>query len=124
MDAMENRIEVIRAKLNLETAQIAWKELQRFFASGAALKVASDLDLVEAALQISEDNAAQIREWMLAGKLGKVTDEQAAVWRTPWFGRWWSAHTCWCKPQAACKRARDDIEFAAEENRQLTGVFP
>ena len=75
-----NKEEIYRAKLNLETAQIAWRELQRFFASGAALKVSSDLDLVEVALQMSEDNAEQIREWMLAGKLGKVTDEQAAEW--------------------------------------------
>lgn len=61
MEAMENRIEVFRTKLNLETAQIAWKELQRFFASGAALKVESDLDLVKVAFQVSEDNAAQVQ---------------------------------------------------------------
>lgn len=61
MEAMENRIEVFRTKLNLETARIAWKELQRFFASGAALKVESDLDLVKVAFQVSEDNAAQVQ---------------------------------------------------------------
>jgi len=67
-------------KLNRETSKIAWKELQRFFASGAALVVAEDLDLVEVALEVSRDNAARIREWMAAGKFGKVSDEQAAVW--------------------------------------------
>lgn len=80
MDAMENRSEIFRAKLNSETAQIAWKELQRFFASGAALVVASDLDLVDVAFQVCEDNAAQVQQWMMASKLGKVTEEQAAVW--------------------------------------------
>lgn len=80
MDAMDNRAEVFRAKLNLDTAQIAWKELQRFFASGAALMVASDLDLVEVAFQVCEDNAAQVQQWMVTGKLCKVTDEQAAAW--------------------------------------------
>ena len=80
MEAIDNRTEVFRAKLNLETAQIAWKDLQRFFASGAALHASAELDLVEVAFQMSEDNAEQIREWMLAGKLGKVTDEQAAAW--------------------------------------------
>ena len=72
--------EIYRAKVNLETALIAWKELQRFFASGAAIHVSGDLDLVEVAFQMSRDNAAQVRQWMVAGKLGKVTDEQAAAW--------------------------------------------
>jgi hypothetical protein len=75
-----NRQEIVRAKVNQETSKIAWKELQRFFAAGMALAVAEDLDLVEVAFQVSEDNAAQIREWMAAGKFGKVSDEQAGVW--------------------------------------------
>jgi hypothetical protein len=76
----ENHGELYRAKVNLETAQIAWKELQRYFASGAAIAVAADLDLVEAAYQISQDNAALIQQWMAAGQLGKVSDEQAKGW--------------------------------------------
>lgn len=75
-----NQQEIFRAKVNLETSQIAWKELQRYFASGVALFVAPDLDLVEVAFQMSEDNAAQIRQWMASGKFGKVSDEQAAAW--------------------------------------------
>jgi hypothetical protein len=78
-----NRQEIVRAKVNQETSKIAWKELQRFFAAGMALAVAEDLDLVEVAFQVSEDNTAQIREWMAAGKFGKVSDEQAGIW----FGR-------------------------------------
>jgi len=80
MDAAEDSSVLLRAKLNLETAQIAWKELQRFFAGGAALMVSADLDLVEVAFQMSEDHAAQIQRWVEAGKLGKVTDAQAAAW--------------------------------------------
>jgi len=72
--------DIFRAKINLETSKIAWKELQRFHASGSALYVSSDLDLVDVAYQMSEDNTEQIKPWMLAGKLGKVTDEQAREW--------------------------------------------
>ena len=75
-----NKEEIYRAKVNLETAQIAWKELQRFFASGAAIHVSDGLDLVEVAFQISEDNAAQVQQWMLEGKVRKVTDDQAQAW--------------------------------------------
>ncbi|MGB7596121.1 MAG: DUF2288 family protein [Gallionella sp.] len=45
-----------------------------------ALAVAEELDLVEVAYQMSEDNATKIRQWMETGKFGKVSDEQAAVW--------------------------------------------
>ena len=71
---------VFRAKINLETSKIAWKELQRFFAGGTALMVSAELDLVEAAFQMSEDNVEQIRQWAEAGKLMRVPDEQAREW--------------------------------------------
>jgi len=80
MEAAENSSEIYRAKVNLETAQIAWKELQRYFASGVALAVAADLDLVEVAFQMSQDNTVQVGQWIAAGKLGKVADEQARGW--------------------------------------------
>lgn len=80
MEAPEDPAEIYRAKVNLETAQIAWKELQRHFAAGVALAVCADLDLVEVAWQMSQDNASQVRQWMEAGKFGKVSDEQARGW--------------------------------------------
>ena len=72
--------EIFRAKVNLETSRIAWKELQRFFASGAAVWMSKELDLVDVAFQISEDNKTQVSDWMLAGQLAGVTDEQAQAW--------------------------------------------
>jgi hypothetical protein len=74
--------EINRAKLNLETAQMAWSDMQRYFASGVALYVSPELDLVDAGLQMSEDNVGQIKVWMGEGKFGKVSDEQAAEWVT------------------------------------------
>ena len=80
MSSVENRGEIFRAKINLETSKIAWKELQRFFAGGKALLVSADLDLVEVAFQMSEDNVEQIRQWAAAGKLARVPDESAREW--------------------------------------------
>ncbi len=76
----EGKEEIYRAKVNLETARIAWRELQRFFASGGAIFVSPELDLVEVAYQISEDNKAQVQAWMEAGQVARVTDEQALAW--------------------------------------------
>lgn len=80
MDIKIKPSEIFRVKINMETSKITWKELQRFFAAGKTLKVSTDLDLVEVAFQISEDNAAQVQQWMTEGKLSKVSDEQAAAW--------------------------------------------
>lgn len=72
--------EVTRAKMNLETARIAWHELQRFFASGSAIYVSPELDLVEVAFQISEDNKEPVLKWMEAKQIAPVTDDQAQAW--------------------------------------------
>jgi hypothetical protein len=72
--------DVTRAKMNLETARIAWHELQRFFASGSAIYVSPELDLVEVAFQISEDNKAQVLTWMETKQIAPVTDAQALAW--------------------------------------------
>lgn len=76
----KNQEEILRAKVNLETSTIPWKELQRFFASGSAIFVAAELDLVEVAFQISEDNKAIVAQWLAQGEIGQVTDDQARIW--------------------------------------------
>ena len=69
-----------RAKLVSETAKIPWQDLQRFFANGTAVFVAPELDLVEAAYQVSIDNATQVKQWQTDGTLGSVTDGLAIEW--------------------------------------------
>ncbi len=69
-----------REKMNLETAKISWKELQRFFANGSAVYVATSLDLIEVAQQFSLDNKAQVEQWIEEGRVGKVSDRQALEW--------------------------------------------
>ncbi len=70
----------LATELILETAQIRWHELQRFFASGNAIAVAASLDLIHVASEISKDNAAQIKNWMDAGLVDVVKDAQAKIW--------------------------------------------
>ncbi len=72
--------DINRTSINLETSRIAWKELQRFFAGGAAVAVSTELDLVEVALQISKDNKTQVEQWLAAGQVAPVKDEQAQAW--------------------------------------------
>ena len=69
-----------REKVNLETSQIAWAELQRFFASGVAIYVAPELDLVDVAYQFSIDNKEQVEQWLQSGQVTRVSDQQALTW--------------------------------------------
>lgn len=78
--ATPDKEEIYRAKVNMETSRIAWRELQRFFASGAAIYVSAELDLVEVAFQVSEDNKEQVKAWMEAGQVARVTEQQALAW--------------------------------------------
>jgi hypothetical protein len=70
----------LASELVLETAQIRWHELQRFFASGNAVAVDESLDLIYVATQIAKDNAVQIKAWMDAGLVDAVKDSQAQQW--------------------------------------------
>ncbi len=70
----------LEQQINLETAQIHWRELQRFFASGNAIAVDSCLDLTHVAAQIAADNAVQLKLWMESGLVDAVKDSQALQW--------------------------------------------
>lgn len=72
--------EILRAKVNMETSRIHWKELQRFFANGATVMISPKLDLVEVAFQMHNDNKTQFENWLTTGKINKVSDVQAAAW--------------------------------------------
>ena len=66
--------------LNQETAQIAWRELQRFFARGVTVAVAPELDLLQVASEIARDNKAAVMAWMETNQVAAVSDEQALRW--------------------------------------------
>ena len=72
--------DVLVAKLNQETARIAWSELQRFFARGRTVSVAGDLDLLDVAAAFAEDRADLLRQWRDDGRVDSVSDDQARDW--------------------------------------------
>lgn len=72
--------EIEKAKVNLETSQIPWAELQRFFAAGLAIAVDNELDLVEVAYQFSVDNKVLVENWLKTNRVAPVSDQQALNW--------------------------------------------
>lgn len=79
--------EILRAKLNLETAQLQWPELERHFARGNVVKVAPGTDLVDAALQLAENNSGVVQAWLADGRIARADMPDAEDWhaRQPVF---------------------------------------
>lgn len=79
--------DILRAKLNLETAQLAWPELERHFARGDVIKVALGMDLVDTALHVVENNAATVQAWLAEGRIARAELSDAEDWhaRQPMF---------------------------------------
>ncbi len=71
---------LLREELHSETSKILWSELQRFFAAGKAIYVSLELDLIEVAVQVSNDNSEMVWQWMGAAKVAPVSDDQARYW--------------------------------------------
>jgi hypothetical protein len=71
---------LLRAKLNQETAQMPWKELQRYYAGGMVIAVSHELDLVDVAMRIASDDKAAVTQWMSENRIAKVSDAQALAW--------------------------------------------
>jgi len=77
-----------RADFLAQTAQISFLELQRYFAAGKLVLVDDSLDLIEVAVQLAEDNRAQFEDWLAAGSIAGVSDEQARQWLTDELKLW------------------------------------
>jgi len=70
----------LRREYHGQTARIPWHELQTHYARGAVVLVAAELDLVEVAVQLGLDNAAQFQGWIEAGQVAAPSEAQALAW--------------------------------------------
>jgi hypothetical protein len=77
---LQQERELERAKIISETAKIPWLDLQRFFASGKVIWIAGNLDLVEVALALQQDDVQSVNNWTVNQELAAVSDDQARQW--------------------------------------------
>lgn len=70
----------LKARLNLETSQIGWRDLQTYYARGHVVRVSVELDLLEVAVELAADNKARFEKWMTADQVGDVPPELAQAW--------------------------------------------
>lgn len=67
-------------RLNLETARITWKELGFFFARGRILQIATELDLIEVATALANDDTNKVSSWLNAQQVRILPDAIAKEW--------------------------------------------
>ncbi len=66
--------------LHTETARISWSELEMHFARGVAIRVDSELDLVEVAVSFANDSKQSVEHWTNAGQLELLPIDIAKDW--------------------------------------------
>lgn len=92
---------LVKDKLNLETAQIEWKALERDFAAGRVVSVHQQLDLVSVAEAFAVDDSAKVKTWLDSQQVQPVTDEQALAWHEADADVWAVVVRPWVLVQAA-----------------------
>lgn len=77
----------LEERLNQETGVIPWSELVRHFARGVVIHVSVQIDLIEAAVCIIQDDTRRIQSWAEEGKVRRASDDDARDWtrREPEF---------------------------------------
>ena len=67
-------------EMHAETARVNWQELEVHFARGVVISVASELDLVEVAVGLANDDKAAVERWVTAGQVEHLGVETARDW--------------------------------------------
>lgn len=86
---MAEDISLLRARLNLETGQLSWPELERHFARGAVIRVAAGIDLLDVAVAMATDDTTAVRAWLADGRVVQASAVEAARWHAA-GSRFWA----------------------------------
>ena len=73
--------EILKQKLNLDTARINWSVLATYQKEGAVIEVMTSLDLVEVAVEFALDGSEKVKTWLTEGLIRKIDDEQSSLWQ-------------------------------------------
>lgn len=97
----------LRARIELDSETIEWKELVLFFARGKVVFVSREVDLVDVAFQMSKDNQTLVQELMRRGLIERLTDERARRWFDDNIVVRATVVTPWVLVQEALRSSRD-----------------
>ncbi len=63
-----------------DLAEVTWRELKIHLQRDAIIVFSAEIDLIEAAVAVADDDKNRVESWLAAGQLGKPTDQQLKDW--------------------------------------------
>ncbi len=69
-----------REQLQQECAPLFYKEVERFFAKGMLVLVSKNVDIINVALIIQDDNVQALQKLIDEGQVVRVNDNHAIQW--------------------------------------------
>lgn len=63
-----------------DLAEVSWRELKIHLQRDAIIFVAADLDLLDVAVAVADDDKTLVEAWIGENQLGKPTEEQLKSW--------------------------------------------
>ncbi len=63
-----------------DLAEVSWRELKIHLQRDAIIVVATDLDLIDVAVAVAEDEKVLVEAWIAENQLGKPTENQLKQW--------------------------------------------
>ena len=63
-----------------DLGEVCWRDLRVHLQRDALILVASELDIISAAVAVAEDDSPQVEEWITAGRIGKPSRGQLDDW--------------------------------------------
>ncbi len=70
----------LKQKFNLETGKLNWQSIQSHFARGVVIVVKPGLDLIDIAVQLSDDNAQVVERLIKQSDIVRAHDDHARDW--------------------------------------------
>jgi len=63
-----------------DLAEVSWRELKIHLKRDAIIVVAAELDLIDVAVAVANDDKSLVEVWIGENQLGKPTEEQLKSW--------------------------------------------
>jgi len=63
-----------------DLAEVTWRELKIHLQRDSVIIFSAEIDLIEAAVAVADDDKNRVESWLAAGQLGKPTDQQLKGW--------------------------------------------
>jgi len=70
----------MRASFKRDLGEVCWRELRIHLQRDSIILVSGELDLIETAVAVAEDDKSQVEQWISSGLIGKPEKDSLEQW--------------------------------------------